>query len=289
MQGLSYQTGNKSYNTNLYLYNGKELQQELDLNWYDYGARMYDAQMGRWHVVDALADNKPQVDKSPYAYAWNNPINLADPDGNCPCLAIPLIYYGLVATGIIVSSTIIVQNHNYDHPANGTYTSRGYPNKWPVNGGNNDNNSHNWSKSVKVTLITIGIARLMKNYVMGTDPKTDQMAIEIKNINLSKLQNLSESEIDLLYEYYINNRDKYTDEQRSGNNLEYQLIAGEVEKIQNGEWGFLKPTQTYEDYKKEQEEKEKKKKSEGFKNLVNNFGETEAGKYIWDGENWVKE
>ena len=35
-------------------------------------------------MVDALADEPEQIDKSPYAYAWNNPVNLIDPDGNCP-------------------------------------------------------------------------------------------------------------------------------------------------------------------------------------------------------------
>ncbi|MBK9568399.1 MAG: hypothetical protein IPO37_25550 [Saprospiraceae bacterium] len=47
----------------------------------------YDATIGRWTSVDPLADHPNQVDKSPYAYAWNNPIKYDDPDGRCPqCL-----------------------------------------------------------------------------------------------------------------------------------------------------------------------------------------------------------
>lgn len=53
-------------------------------SWLDYGARFYDPSIGRFTSVDALADHPNQVDKSVYAYAWNNPINLTDPDGNCP-------------------------------------------------------------------------------------------------------------------------------------------------------------------------------------------------------------
>jgi len=49
-----------------------------------FGARYYMAALGRWGNVDPLAEHPAQIDKSPYAYAWNNPVNLTDPDGQCP-------------------------------------------------------------------------------------------------------------------------------------------------------------------------------------------------------------
>ena|GEM_PF-2733875 len=59
-----------------------------ELGQLDYGARFYDPVIARWNVVDALADEPEQIDKSLYAYAWNNPVKLTDPDGNCPqCFA----------------------------------------------------------------------------------------------------------------------------------------------------------------------------------------------------------
>jgi RHS repeat-associated protein len=61
------------------LYNTKELQDELSLSWYDYGARMYMPDLGRWGVVDPLAESYKSY--SPFSYVNNNPVFFNDENG----------------------------------------------------------------------------------------------------------------------------------------------------------------------------------------------------------------
>lgn len=68
--------------SNPYLYNGKEFNAELGYNLYDYGARWYDASVGRFISVDPLAHKLPSW--SPYAAMACNPIMFFDPDGAFP-------------------------------------------------------------------------------------------------------------------------------------------------------------------------------------------------------------
>ena len=89
---------------NRFLFSGKESQELLDLNAYDFGARMYDAALGRWNMVDPLGEK--YVNLSPYNYCVNNPLVYVDPNGedamitivgNVITISLNIVLYGEAA------------------------------------------------------------------------------------------------------------------------------------------------------------------------------------------------
>ena len=80
--GMNFHLQSPVMNTtteNRYQYNGKELEKDMGINLYDYGARWYDAAVGRWTSVDPLAEK--YAGWSTYHYTMDNPVLLVDPDG----------------------------------------------------------------------------------------------------------------------------------------------------------------------------------------------------------------
>ena len=70
---------NTGTTANKYQYNGKEIQDDFGLYWYDYGARFYDPMVGRWHTIDPMAESYYSF--SPFHFSGNNPMKFLDLNG----------------------------------------------------------------------------------------------------------------------------------------------------------------------------------------------------------------
>ena len=77
-----------------YKYGGKELDRMHGLNWYDFGARPYDATLIQWTSIDPKAEDYYHL--SPYAYCANNPVAFVDPNGEIP---LPVIIWAIYEVG----------------------------------------------------------------------------------------------------------------------------------------------------------------------------------------------
>jgi RHS repeat-associated protein len=108
--GLQHKGYNGNYNplgnstAQNYKYNGKELEEGLDYDMYEYGARHYDPALGRFVILDRLSEDYSF--QTPYAYAANNPVIYIDKNGDGPILGI----VGALAGAVVETGSQIIGN-----------------------------------------------------------------------------------------------------------------------------------------------------------------------------------
>lgn len=184
----------KGYNTNFnpigsdlaqqWKFGGKQINEELDLGWYDFGARNYDASLGRWMNIDPLAEEMRR--HSPYSYAFSNPVFFVDPDGMQP---IALTKYqktgngNALGTALIGSGTFSFMNVDKNSgKSNVAAPNRPQKPGQPKFGGSSDGRMTHSSETANPPTDFIDEDG---NLVASTDDGSDKIFM-IKNRNLNK-------------------------------------------------------------------------------------------------------
>ncbi|MBA3285159.1 MAG: RHS repeat-associated core domain-containing protein, partial [Nitrosopumilus sp.] len=174
----------QGYLENKNLFNDKELFDEGDLNWYDYGFRHYDPQIGRFMQLDPLADKFSFY--TPYQYAGCEPIANVDLDGLEP-KAVHKAVNKLLSEGVKNVSRQVVQS--------GLYAG-----KWSVSGVKN---------GVGIAIVISSTGKLMENLsaavtVFNIATKTLSVTLNAANSNSGDMQgyfNIPGKERAALYNY----------------------------------------------------------------------------------------
>jgi RHS repeat-associated protein len=288
MKGLSFNNPPDAEKINKYQFNSKEFQDDFNLRWYDYGARFYDPQLGRWHVIDPAAESEPSW--TPYRYGFDNPIRYWDVNGNFEMDPAQAKQYERLAHYLAYNIQGISGNHKIMNALMkyGQFSSKQI------------NSDLRWGQGPKVVIKKFA-DNSMGEFVFGTNSNIlyiNQDYVELlEKLPAGKQRDgiLFRLAMTILHEYV-----HYGDDQdgidydgsvadgEEGNAFEIEAYGMNITSVADAQ-KILEAWKKQQEQEKTKQEDENKKKAEGAIAVLNNFNNLEEGTYVWNGTAWVKQ
>uniref|UniRef100_UPI00262633CF RHS repeat-associated core domain-containing protein n=1 Tax=Flavobacterium sp. TaxID=239 RepID=UPI00262633CF len=233
--GLKHSYTNTAVSDYKYKYNGKEYQDELGLNMYDYGNRNYDPAIGRFHNLDKFSEK--YYDMTPYHYTKNNPIFFVEVKGDSirPSTAFRNSKFNSV------HNSLVSNNNSYNRIISKYKNSSNFNVVLDVN-----NSKVNDESKVALTTYEFGNSKMKKGKMEATDVEADISFKTNADVGLNDLGRVTLIAHEFLHAYAGLNAVKGNDEKHENWDNYLNLMQQVVQEYSNDNGLNLNITQIFE-------------------------------------------